>query len=142
MRGAAAPGADGPGADEPGAAAQAAQAAIGNVLAFGAGEDAYHNKFLIFLAVAAFVSVVVCITKFGGCLEGRGSEGAQKLVVILVGTVSGVVTIPLYHHLLSALDCDIDHHDLSTFPRKSPRRCAANARASARYQRHLAFEPT
>ena len=102
-----------------GAAAQAAQAAIGNVLAFGAGEDAYHNKFLIFLAVAAFVSVVVCITKFFGCLEGKGSEGAQKLVVILVGTVSGVVTIPLYHHLLSALDCTWKDDGLGPFANES-----------------------
>lgn len=79
--------------------------AIGDAVSFISSEDAYLNKTLIFFFLCIAMMGLILAAKLGGCLEGRGSETAQNLILGLVGAVASFVTIPLYQHLLSALDC-------------------------------------
>jgi hypothetical protein len=72
---------------------------------FISSEDAYLNKYLIFLVICVAMLLLILLTKWGGCLEGRGSEMLHDLTIGLIGGVQGSVTIPLYTHLLSGLDC-------------------------------------
>eukprot|EP01043_Picozoa_sp_COSAG02_P026720 COSAG02_NODE_1547_length_11964_cov_28.769794_4_plen_871_part_00 len=89
------------------AAAAATQMRLNQALEFAAGEGAWDRMFAVFFCMCAVVLVFVCSGKICGCFtQGNGRTGGLgKLMIGVLKFVTSALFIPMYNHLIQALDC-------------------------------------
>jgi hypothetical protein len=76
-----------------------------SALRFYAGENAFTNKFWLFSGICIFTCVLVVVVTCGGCISGERGRALQNIIQGVLGMLTGVLFIPMYHHLLQTLDC-------------------------------------
>ncbi len=89
------------------AAALATQQKLNQALDFAAGEGAWDRMFAVFFCLCAVVLFFVCSGKVCGCFtQGNGRTGGLgKVVIGILRFVTSALFIPMYNHLIQALDC-------------------------------------
>jgi hypothetical protein len=89
------------------AAAAATQRKVQQALEFTAGEGAWDRMFGVFVGTCVVVLVMICGGKLCGCFtQGNGRTGGLgKVITGLLKFVTSALFIPMYNHLIQALDC-------------------------------------
>lgn len=79
--------------------------AVANFAHVTGGPQAYRNKFYFWGSACVLVSVLVTCSQCLGVLEGRWGPTAEKIAVAMLDFFIEFAYIPMYHHMLTALDC-------------------------------------
>ena len=89
------------------AAAAVAQKRLRQALDFAAGEGAWDRMFAVFFCMCGAVLVLVVSGKCCGCFtQGNGRTGGLgKMMIGFLKFVTSALFIPMYNHLIQALDC-------------------------------------